>query len=83
VLSSSGQTISSFGLYRKSDLCTILFEKGPEYLAQILTELKVKMAQLGFDSISELKGSISHNAVKDRQAFERAQYFRYLTVQGR
>ncbi|MDP7522646.1 MAG: dihydroorotate dehydrogenase-like protein [Arenicellales bacterium] len=64
-------------------LCTILFEKGPEYLAQILTELKVKMEQLGFDSISELKGSISHNAVKDRQAFERAQYFRYLTVQGR
>lgn len=63
-------------------LCSILFEKGPEVLADILTELKVRMEEIGFNSISELKGTISHNSVKDRQAFERAQYLRYLTVRG-
>lgn len=59
-------------------LCTSLLQKGPEWLATMLTDLHEWMEQQGFESIDEFRGRVSQYAVTDTSAFERVNYMRIL-----
>lgn len=59
-------------------LCTALLQKGPQWLATILTDVHEWMEQQGFESIDEFRGRVSQYAVTDTSAFERVNYMRIL-----
>jgi dihydroorotate dehydrogenase (fumarate) len=66
-------------------LCSILMHCGIEQIRVIERELEEWMEKHGYDSVAELKGSMSHRNwnCSDPERFERAQYIRGLTTSGR
>jgi dihydroorotate dehydrogenase (fumarate) len=55
-----------------------LLRHGPEHLATIETELRAWMAEHEYQSVAEVRGSVSRAASDDPAAFERANYLRTL-----
>jgi dihydroorotate dehydrogenase (fumarate) len=64
----------------KVDMMTsALLKRGISYLDTIATELLVWMGEHEYDSIKQMQGSMSRNAVPQPQAFERANYLKVLS----
>jgi len=61
-----------------TQLCSVLLRKGPGELRVILNELTAWMQEHEYESLAEMKGSMSQCAVADPAAFERANYLRIL-----
>ena len=59
-------------------IASTLIENGPGKIAGILDELGSWMRENEYDSVDQLRGSMSQRHVADPQAFERAQYMRAL-----
>ena len=55
-----------------------LLKNGPGHMETLLNGLKEWMAQRGYQSVKQMKGSMSQKNVADPQAFERANYIRIL-----
>jgi dihydroorotate dehydrogenase (fumarate) len=55
-----------------------LLLSGPEHLAVIHDELVAWMAEHDYDSVAQLRGSVSRSAAEDPAAFERANYVQGL-----
>jgi dihydroorotate dehydrogenase (fumarate) len=51
---------------------------GPEHVVRVEGDLRAWMIEHGYQSVSELRGSVSHAATSDPAAFERAHYRRTL-----
>ncbi len=51
---------------------------GPEHIARMEAELRAWAAEHEYDSVAQLRGSVSHAATADPSAFERANYVRTL-----
>lgn len=59
-------------------LCAVLFQHGIGKIGSILTEIEKWMEDHEYESIEQLKGSMSHKSVPEPAAFERANYMRVL-----
>ncbi|MGA2134049.1 MAG: dihydroorotate dehydrogenase-like protein [Bryobacteraceae bacterium] len=60
-------------------MTSALLKKGINYLDTVLTELLVWLGDHEYDSIRQMQGSMSRNAVPQPQAFERANYMKVLS----
>jgi len=55
-------------------MCSALLRHGPDHLAVVLNELELWLQEREYDSISQLKGSISQQHAADPAAFARTNY---------
>jgi dihydroorotate dehydrogenase (fumarate) len=55
-------------------IVSTLLRHGPEYVAQILDEMKACLAEIGVESIEALRGSLNHRLSADPAAVERGGY---------
>jgi dihydroorotate dehydrogenase (fumarate) len=60
-------------------MTSALLKRGISYLDTIATELLVWMGEHEYDSIKQMQGSMSRNAVPQPSAFERANYMKVLS----
>jgi dihydroorotate dehydrogenase (fumarate) len=64
---------------RVAMMTSALLKRGIGYLDTIATELLVWMGEHEYDSIQQMQGSMSRNAVPKPSAFERANYMKVLS----
>ncbi|MGB8168546.1 MAG: dihydroorotate dehydrogenase-like protein [Chthoniobacteraceae bacterium] len=62
-------------------LCSVLLRRGIGHLAEIEREMREWMAAHDYESVEQLKGSLSQRNCPDSAAFERAQYMRALAIE--
>jgi dihydroorotate dehydrogenase (fumarate) len=60
-------------------MTSALLKRGISFLDTLSTELLVWLGEHEYDSIRQMQGSMSRNAVPQPQAFERANYMRVLS----
>jgi dihydroorotate dehydrogenase (fumarate) len=60
-------------------MTSALLKNGPEHVAAVERELVAWAVESGFESVSQLRGSVSQRNVADPAAFERANYMAALT----
>jgi dihydroorotate dehydrogenase (fumarate) len=60
-------------------MTSALLKRGISYLDTLCTELLVWMGEHEYDSIKQMQGSMSRNAVPQPKAFERANYVKVLS----
>jgi dihydroorotate dehydrogenase (fumarate) len=61
-------------------LCSVLLRHGIKQIAVIESEMKVWMRQREYESVEQLKGSLSQRKCEDPSAYERAQYMRAIST---
>ena len=59
-------------------LCSVLLRRGIEHIQVIEREMREWMEEHEYESVEQLKGSMSQKNCPDPSAFERAQYMRAL-----
>jgi dihydroorotate dehydrogenase (fumarate) len=59
-------------------LCAVLFQHGIGKITGILEGVERWMEDHEYESIEQMKGSMSHKSVPEPAAFERANYMRVL-----
>ncbi|MCU7844503.1 MAG: dihydroorotate dehydrogenase-like protein [Candidatus Thiodiazotropha sp. (ex Monitilora ramsayi)] len=59
-------------------LCSLLLEQGPTAVSSILSGVEAWMEEMGFESIDEVRGRVSQQAVSDPAEFERVNYVHIL-----
>jgi len=59
-------------------LCSALLKHGPGHIATVLEEMVRWMTEKEYESVTQMKGSMSHRSVADPAAFERANYMKAL-----
>ena len=60
-------------------MTSALLENGPEHVATVERELVAWAVESGFESVAQLRGSVSQRHIADPSAFERANYLDTLT----
>ncbi|HET9857662.1 MAG TPA: dihydroorotate dehydrogenase-like protein [Chthoniobacterales bacterium] len=86
-----GNLAATSGIHRATDalkmlmagadvtmLCSVLLRRGIEHIKIIEAEMRAWMEEHEYESIEQLKGSMSQKNCPDPTAFERAQYVRAL-----
>jgi dihydroorotate dehydrogenase (fumarate) len=64
---------------RVAMVASVLLERGPEHLPQLLRKISSWMDKRGFESLSRLQGCVSHRATAEPAALERASYMKVLS----
>jgi dihydroorotate dehydrogenase (fumarate) len=59
-------------------MCSALLKHGPGRIKDVLAELRQWMQEHEYESVSQMKGSMSQKSVADPEAFERANYMKAL-----
>ncbi len=59
-------------------MCSALLQRGPEHIKKVLADLTKWMEDHEYESIEQMKGSMSQKSVADPAAFERANYVKAL-----
>jgi dihydroorotate dehydrogenase (fumarate) len=59
-------------------LCAVLFQQGMGVMVKILDDMNKWMEEREYDSVKQMKGSMSHKSVAEPAAFERANYMKVL-----
>ncbi|MEW6059395.1 MAG: dihydroorotate dehydrogenase-like protein [Actinomycetota bacterium] len=59
-------------------MCSALFKNGPEHVASVLAGLQQWLDERGYESVEQMKGSVSQANVPDPVAFARANYMQML-----
>jgi dihydroorotate dehydrogenase (fumarate) len=59
-------------------IASVLLRQGIEHIADLLDDLTLWMEQHDYDSVTIMKGSMSHQHVTEPAAFERANYLKIL-----
>jgi dihydroorotate dehydrogenase (fumarate) len=59
-------------------MCSALLKHGPGRIREVLAELTQWMQEHEYDSVKQMKGSMSQKSVADPSAFERANYMKAL-----
>jgi len=62
-------------------LCSVLMRHGIDHLCEVEGEMVNWLQEHEYESVEQLKGSLSHKNCPDPSAFERAQYMRAVGVQ--
>jgi dihydroorotate dehydrogenase (fumarate) len=66
-----------------TQMCSVLLRKGVGELGVILNDMQTWMKEHEYESVEQMKGSMSQKSVEDPAAFERANYMRTLTSYSR
>ena len=61
-------------------LCSVLLRRGIEHMRAVEREMREWMEEHEYESVEQLKGSMSQKNCPDPSAFERAQYMRALST---
>jgi dihydroorotate dehydrogenase (fumarate) len=61
-----------------TQMASVLLDKGPDHLAIVLHDLELWMQEHEYESVSQMRGSMSSLHVNDPAAFERANYMKAL-----
>ena len=61
-------------------MCSAILQRGPEAVTEVLTGIREWMTEKEYESVEQLKGSMSHRSTSDPTAFERANYMKALTT---
>jgi len=61
-----------------ANMCSELLRNGISMITEILKEMEIWMLEKEYDSIEQMKGSMSQKSVADPSAFERANYMKAL-----
>jgi len=61
-------------------MASALLQKGPRHIALVLREMKRWLEEHEYESIQQMRGSMSHRSVPDPAAFERSNYMRVLSA---
>ncbi|MBN1318615.1 MAG: dihydroorotate dehydrogenase-like protein [Anaerolineales bacterium] len=61
-----------------ANVCSVLLKHGLGKITEFVQGIEQWMEEHGYDSIEQLKGSMSHQAVAEPAAFERANYLKVL-----
>jgi len=59
-------------------MCSALLMHGPEHITKVLQDLERWMQEHEYESIDQMKGSLSHKSIADPSAYERANYMKAL-----
>jgi len=59
-------------------MCSALLMHGPEYIGKVLKDLDHWMQEHEYESIEQMKGSLSHKSIAEPSAYERANYMKAL-----
>lgn len=59
-------------------MASVLIERGPAYLAQVVGELKDWLTSHEYESLRQIRGCMSHKSVAEPAAYERANYMKAL-----
>ncbi|MEW5797648.1 MAG: dihydroorotate dehydrogenase-like protein [Bacteroidota bacterium] len=59
-------------------MCSALLRYGPRKIREVLTGVQQWMVEHEYSSISDMRGSMSHQSVADPSSFERANYMKAL-----
>ncbi len=59
-------------------VCAALFQKGVKHISKILADMKKWMEEHEYESLNQMKGSMSHKSVAEPAAYERANYMKVL-----
>ena len=59
-------------------MTSALLRHGPDHVQRVEEELRAVMAERDYDSVAQLRGSMSRSAMADPAGFERANYMRTL-----
>ena len=59
-------------------LCSVLLQHGPQRLTEIKQDMMEWMEENEYESVTQLKGSVSHKTAIEPPAFERANYLEVL-----
>jgi dihydroorotate dehydrogenase (fumarate) len=59
-------------------LASSLLKKGPAHIGTLVRGVEAWLAERGYDSVEQMKGSLSQQACPDPDAFERANYMKAL-----
>jgi len=60
------------------EMASALLEHGPEHLRAVLSDLRAWMERREYESVAQMKGSMSYRNVHDPAQFERANYMKAL-----
>ncbi len=63
-----------------TQLCSVLMRHGVKHIAVIERDLRLWLEQHEYDSVEQLKGSMSQKNCDDPSAYERAQYMRAIST---
>jgi dihydroorotate dehydrogenase (fumarate) len=61
-----------------AQMCAVLLNNGPKYLETLLSDFSKWMEEHDYDSVEQMKGSMSQKSVAEPAAFERANYMKAL-----
>jgi dihydroorotate dehydrogenase (fumarate) len=61
-------------------LASSLLKKGPAQVGTLVRGVEAWLAERGYESVEQMKGSLSQQACPDPGAFERANYMKALTT---
>ena len=59
-------------------MCSALLMHGPEYIGKVLQDVEHWMKEHEYESIEQMKGSLSHKSIAEPSAYERANYMKAL-----
>jgi dihydroorotate dehydrogenase (fumarate) len=59
-------------------MCSALLMHGPQHISKVLKDLEWWMQEHEYESIEQMKGSLSHKSIADPSAYERANYMKAL-----
>jgi dihydroorotate dehydrogenase (fumarate) len=62
-----------------SMMCSALLMHGPGHIEKVLKEVGKWMEEHEYESIEQMKGSLSHKSIADPSAYERANYMKALS----
>ena len=62
------------------EIASELIEKGPARVAELLRDLQDWLERFEYESVKQMKGSMSQRAVEDPAAFERGNYMKALST---
>jgi len=60
-------------------VCSVLYQKGIPYLAEMIKGLEQWMKEKNYSSISDFRGKMSYLNIEDPAMFERAQFMKYFS----
>jgi dihydroorotate dehydrogenase (fumarate) len=59
-------------------MCSALLMNGPEHIGKVLKDVEHWMKEHEYESIEQMKGSLSHKSIAEPSAYERANYMKAL-----
>jgi dihydroorotate dehydrogenase (fumarate) len=59
-------------------MCSALLMHGPDHIGKVLKNVEHWMKEHEYESIEQMKGSLSHKSIADPSAYERANYMKAL-----